>query len=82
MASTVFLKARNLARMFEFYTGTVTMSVWPEQPEITILRHENLFIGFQQPSTADVAGVLTFLCPNKRDVDAMYEVPRNLRRRR
>lgn len=73
MAGIVFLKTENLARILEFYTGRVGMTVWLEQPDITILRHENLLIGFQQHDTSDVAGVITFFYPDKRDVDAVYE---------
>ena len=73
MAGIVFLKTENLARTLTFYTGPVRMCVWLEQSEITILRHENLLIGFQQHSTSDIAGLVTFFYPRKLDVDAMYE---------
>ncbi|MFU8795937.1 MAG: VOC family protein [Dehalococcoidia bacterium] len=73
MAGVVFLKTENLARILEFYTRRVGMSLWVEQPDITILRHENLLIGFQQHAASDVAGVITFFYPNNGDVDAMYE---------
>ncbi len=73
MAGIVFLKTENLARILEFYTGRVGMSVWLEQPDITILRHENLLVGFQQHDTSDVTGVITFFYPDKNDVDAMYQ---------
>ena len=73
MAGIVFLKTKNLARILAFYTGPVGMSVWLEQPEITILRHENLLIGFQQDSAPDTGGLITFFFPHKGDVDAMFE---------
>jgi len=73
MAGLVFLKTENRARILEFYTGRVGMSVWLEQPDITILRHENLLIGFQQHSASDVAGVITFFYPARGDVDTMYQ---------
>ncbi|MBE0431821.1 MAG: VOC family protein, partial [Dehalococcoidia bacterium] len=72
MAGIIFLKTKDLQRIREFYTGTVGMTVWLEQPDITILRHENLLIGFQQHGTSDTAGVLTFFYPGKSDVDVMY----------
>jgi len=78
MAGIFFLKTENLARILEFYTGRVGMTVWLEQPDITILRHENLLIGFQQHDTSDVAGVITFFYPGKDDVDAMYESLRDV----
>jgi len=72
MAGIIFLKTEDLDRILEFYTGTVGMTIWLEQPDITILRHENLLIGFQQHDTSDTAGVLTFFYPGKSDVDVMY----------
>jgi catechol 2,3-dioxygenase-like lactoylglutathione lyase family enzyme len=78
MAGIVFLRTEDLKRIIEFYTGVVGMSVWLEQPGITILRHENLLIGFQQHSTSDIAGVLTFFYPGKPQVDAMYQALRDV----
>ena len=78
MAGIVFLKTTDLARTLAFYTGLVGMSVWLEQPEITILRHDNLLIGFQQHSTADIGGLITFFYPGKGDVDAMYKALRSV----
>jgi len=78
MAGIVFLKTEDLARILDFYTGTVGMSIWLEQPDITILRHENLLIGFQQHGTSDIAGVITFFYPAKSDVDAMYRTLRGI----
>ena len=77
MAGIVFLKTGDLARILEFYTGRVGMTVWLEQPGITILRHENLLIGFQQHTGPDVAGVITFFYPARDDVDVMYEALRD-----
>ncbi len=73
MAGIVFLKTEDLAKTVAFYTGTVGMRVWLEQPEITILRHENLLIGFQQHSRPDTGGVITFFYPERQAVDAIYE---------
>jgi catechol 2,3-dioxygenase-like lactoylglutathione lyase family enzyme len=76
MAGIVFLKTENLERIGRFYTGRIGMHVWLEQPEITILRHENLLVGFQQHSTSDITGLLTFFYPEKSGVDEMYETLR------
>lgn len=78
MAGIVFLKTENLERILSFYTGPVGMKVWLEQPGISILRHENLLIGFQQHDTSDVAGVFTFFYPGKSEVDAMYQALRDV----
>ena len=78
MAGIVFLRTEDLKRIVGFYTDLVGMSVWLEQPGITILRHENLLIGFQQHSTSDIAGVVTFFYPARSQVDGMSEVLRGV----
>ncbi|MFP4643142.1 MAG: hypothetical protein ACLFM0_02175 [Spirochaetales bacterium] len=47
MGGIVFLKSTDFTETLRFYTTTMEMSVWLEQPDITILQHENLLVGFQ-----------------------------------
>ncbi len=47
MAGIVFLKSVDFTATLDFYTSVMDMSVWLEQPDITILRHENMLVGFQ-----------------------------------
>jgi len=68
----VFLKTAQFEAVMSFYLDRVGMTVWLEQPEISILRHGNLLVGFQQGSPADVDALLTFFYDHREDVDAMY----------
>jgi catechol-2,3-dioxygenase len=73
MAGIVFLKTEDLERTVAFYTDVVGMNVWLEQPDITILRHENLLVGFRAAERADTDALLTFFYPTRAEVDAMHE---------
>ena len=48
------------------------MSRWVSQPEIEILRHENLLVGFIQSDRADTDALVTFFYPDREHVDEMY----------
>ena len=52
MAGIVFLKSACFTQTLSFYTTVMEMSVWIEQPDITILRHENLLVGFQDAGSS------------------------------
>ena len=74
--------------MVEFYQSRLGMKIWLEQPDITILSHGNLLLGFHQQSKqnddsstetetiplADTQGCYTFVYPSKAAVDDMYQV--------
>ncbi len=68
----VFLRTAQLEAMRTFYIDRVGMSVWLEQPEISILRYGNLLVGFQRHATADIQALLTFFVDSPEDVDAIY----------
>ena len=72
MAGIVFIRTRDLERITEFYCARVGMSVWLEQPDIRILRHENLLIGFKLDEALDQDSLLTFFYPSVEEVDRMY----------
>ncbi|TVQ35690.1 MAG: VOC family protein [Spirochaetaceae bacterium] len=72
MAGIVFLRTTDRSKIVEFYTREIGMRIWLEQPEITILRHENLLVGFQQHLQADTDALLTFFYPGHREVDRMF----------
>ena len=67
-----FLKTAQFEAMMSFYLERIGMTLWLEQPEISILRQGNLLVGFQQGSPADVDALLTFFYDRREDVDAMY----------
>lgn len=76
MAGIVFLHTAAFERIVEFYTAQLEMDVWLEQPSITILRHENLLVGFQDrpQERPDADGLITFFYPDRERVDRMYSV--------
>lgn len=73
MAGIVFVRTTDLAGTTAFYIERVGMRRWLAQPEIEILQHENLLVGFHQSDTADVDSLITFFYPDRQQVDAMYE---------
>jgi len=68
----VFLRTAQFDTVKSFYLERVGMSIWLEQPDITILRHGNLLVGFHQQPTADIDSLLTFFYDSREEVDAMY----------
>lgn len=72
MGGIVFFRTAELNKLREFYTGTVGMNVWLEQPDIAILKFDNMLIGFHQTGEADLSGLITFVYETKEEVDGMY----------
>ena len=68
----VFVRTAQLDEVRAFYLERVGMSVWLEQPAISILRFGNLLVGFHQQPTADIDSLLTFFYDTREEVDAMY----------
>lgn len=72
MAGIIFLRTAKFDEVRAFYTETIGMSVWLEQPNIAILRHGNLLVGFHRQPEADLAGLITFFYETRDEVDEMY----------
>ena len=71
----VFLKTRDRRTMIDFYKSRIGMVDWLEQPNITILQHGNMILGFHQPQqeqSPDLSGMYTFVYPTRQQVDEMY----------
>ena len=68
----VFLRTAQFDAVKSFYLGRVGMTAWLEQPDISILRHGNLLVGFHRQPTADLDALLTFFYDTREEVDAMY----------
>ena len=73
MSGIIFLKCLDLEKVKDFYMGIVGMKVWLEQPGISILRHGNMLLGFQQGDSVDSGCLITFFYETREEVDAMYE---------
>lgn len=74
MAGIVFLPTRNQKEVVEFYRTQLEMTLWLTQPDITILRHENLLVGFQSKPELDDSphALITFFYASRNEVDAIY----------
>lgn len=79
LGGLVFLKTNDRRKVVDFYRQRIGMDVWLEQPDITILQHGNLLLGFHQIKAADgatagaeVQGMYTFVYPSVEAVDDMY----------
>lgn len=73
----VFIKTRDLASVTKFYTETIGMQLWLEQPNIVILHHGNMILGFHQiqnlnEQEPDLQGMYTFVYPTLEQVDEMH----------
>ena len=77
----IFLKTLDRKLLVDFYTHQIGMGLWLEQPNITILKHGNMILGFHQINLddgnghqqPDLQGMYTFVYPSTKQVDEMYE---------
>jgi len=72
VAGIVFVRTSDLAGIVAFYMERVGMKRWLSQPQIEILQHENLLVGFHQSDQVDVDSLVTFFYPSREQVDEMY----------
>ncbi len=72
MSGIFFLSTRRLDEIVEFYTTRLELNIWIEQEDCTILRQDNLILGFCQRETADTGGIITFWYGSNKEVDDEY----------
>jgi hypothetical protein len=72
----VFVKTKDRPMIVQFYKDNIDMEIWLEQPDITVLSHGNMLIGFHHQPAEEVistTGIMyTFVYPSRSEVDAMY----------
>jgi len=73
MAGLTFYKTRDIKKIREFYTKTIGMDIWLEQPDCLILQHDNLLIGFCESQESEISGIITFFYRSKTDVDKIHK---------
>ena len=73
IAGIIFAKTQNLGKIVDFYINKLGALPWLSQPDIEIIRHDNLLIGFQQSELKETQGLFTFFYKEKADVDQLYE---------
>ena len=69
MSGIVFLSTTRREEIVEFYRSRFDMTVWIEQEDCTILRQDNLVLGFCQRDRADTGGIITFWYGSDKEVD-------------
>ncbi|KYK27950.1 MAG: hypothetical protein AYK23_01935 [Candidatus Proteinoplasmatales archaeon SG8-5] len=78
MGGIVFVRTGMLHTVRDFYLNTVGMEVWLEQPDIAILRFDNMLIGFHQTGDADLSLLITFFYETREEVDKIFDRVREL----
>ena len=73
MPGIVFLGTERLQEIIEFYTSRLSMKVWIKQEDCTILRYDDLSLGFCQRQKANTDGIITLWFETSKEVDKMYE---------
>lgn len=73
MTGVVFFKTLQLEVLTEFYTREVGATLWMDQNDCRIFRHGQFLFGFCQREQSETCGILTFVYPNRKRVDRMYE---------
>ncbi|MFB6301095.1 MAG: VOC family protein [Halobacteriales archaeon] len=73
MTGLVFFGTSQLEETVAFYTEEVGMEVWLEQSECTILKFDNMLLGFCEHQEAETEGTITFVSEDRDGVDAWYE---------
>ncbi len=72
MSGIFFLSTMMRDEIVEFYTTRLELNIWIEQEDCTILRQDNLILGFCQRETADTGGIITFWYGSDKEVDDEY----------
>lgn len=58
--------------MVDFYMDSLGFDLWLEQDGCTVLRRENLLLGFCDGDEPDTEGIVTIVLETKSDVEAWY----------
>ncbi|ESS12253.1 MAG: hypothetical protein A07HR60_00796 [uncultured archaeon A07HR60] len=66
MTGIIFFATEQLETVLEFYTDRVGAEVQLTQPGCTILRYENLLVGFCDRDTTDTDGIVTVVYQRTR----------------
>lgn len=73
MAGIVFLKTTNLEKIKAFYTDIIGVTVWIDQEDCVIFKHDNFLLGFcQREGDIGTGWLLTFFYRTMTEVDEIY----------
>ena len=73
MPGIIFFRTENLEKITRFYTEQLDMTIWLDQGGCTILRSDNLLLGFCGSEEAERNGVITFFYKTREEVDERYK---------
>ena len=74
MAGIVFLKTNDLKKIKKFYTVVIGATIWIDQQDCVIFKHDNFLFGFcEREGEIGVGWLLTFFYQTPAEVDALYE---------
>jgi hypothetical protein len=73
MTGVVFFNTLQLEDLTDFYTQRVGAELWMDQTDCRIFRHGRFLFGFCQREESETCGILTFVYPDRKGVDWMYE---------
>jgi hypothetical protein len=73
MSGIVFFGTENHDEVVEFYTERLGAEIWLEQTACTILKRDNLLVGFCESDETEDCGVVTVVREDREGVDAAYD---------
>lgn len=73
MSGIVFYGTENRGGVVDFYREELGAETRLEQPDCTVLRHDNLLFGFCDRDETETCGTLTFVYPDRAAVDEVRE---------
>lgn len=79
MAGIVFLRTNNLKKIIEFYYDIIGATVWIDQQDCVIFKHDNFLFGFcQREGDIGTGWLLTFFYQTMTEVDEIYNKVKDL----
>lgn len=73
MSGIIFFTTTAREEIVSFYLDRLGFEIWIEQVGCTILRHDNLLLGFCEGDEDDTAGVVTLFFEDRTAVDDRYD---------
>ncbi len=73
MSGIVFYGTADRDAVCPFYRSRLGFDIWLEQDGCTIMRYDNLLLGFREREQPETDGVVTLVYEERAAVDGMYE---------
>lgn len=72
MTGIVFFGTADRSSIVDFYMERLDFELWLEQEGCTILRHDNLVLGFCDAESPDTGGIVTIAVDSRGAVESWY----------